>query len=132
MPLPAAAIAAYTAITGALPSAAPVLAGMAVGLGVVTSHEPGKIDMVQLNGNPEVAAQCVKGNVAALNNRLVAVVLPLSGTATVGVVIKRGVVGDPVMNVVLQEAAAGSQAEFRPLMPPEQQPDVITQIIAGC
>ena len=88
--------------------------------------------MVQLKGSPEVAAECVKVNVAALNTRLVAVVQPLNGTATMGVVLKRGVVGEPVLNVVLQEAASGSQAEFRPLMPPDQQPDVITQIIAGC
>jgi hypothetical protein len=91
---------------------------MAVSLGLITSHEPGKIDMVQLKGNPETAAECMKVNVASLNSRLVAVVQPLNGTSTMGLVIKRGVVGDPVLNVVLQEAAAGSQAEFRPLMPP--------------
>jgi|RhiMethySRZTD1v2_1073278.scaffolds.fasta_scaffold608544_2 hypothetical protein len=131
MPLPAAAYAAYISISSALP-AAPVIAGMAVTAGMIATHEPGRIDMVQLKGSPEVAAECVKVNVAALNTRLVAVVQPLNGTATMGVVLKRGVVGEPVLNVVLQEAASGSQAEFRPLMPPDQQPDVITQIIAGC
>ena len=131
MPFPAAAYAAYVGISSALP-AAPVIAGMAVGVGMIASHEPGRMDMIQLKSAPEVAAQCMKVNVAALNNRLVAIVQPLNGTATMGVVVKRGIVGDPVLNVVLEEVPTGSRVEFRPLMPPEQQPDVITQMISGC
>ena len=131
MPFPAAAYAAYVSISSALP-AAPVIAGMAVGVGMIASHEPGRIDMIQLKSAPEVAAQCMKVNVAALNNRLVAIVQPLNGTATMGVVVKRGIVGDPVLNVVLEEVPTGSRVEFRPLMPLEQQPDVITQMISGC
>jgi len=132
MPFPAAAYAAYVGISSVLP-AAPVIAGMAVGVGMIASHEPGRMDMIQLKSAPEVAAQCMKVNVAALNNRLVAIVQPLNGTATMGVVVKRGIVGDPVLNVVLEEVPTGSRVEFRPLIAPEQQPDVvITQMISGC
>lgn len=131
MPLPAVAYAAYVGISSAIP-AAPVIASMAIGAGMIASHEPGRIDMVQLKSGPEVAAECMKVNVAALNNRLVAIVQPLNGTATMGVVVKRGIVGDPVLNVILEEVPSGSRVQFRPLMPPEQQPDVITQMISGC
>ena len=50
-------------------TSAPVIAGMAVGVGMIASHEPGRMDMIQLKSAPEVAAQCMKVNVAALNNR---------------------------------------------------------------
>ena len=132
MPLPAAAVAAYSAIVNALPAAAPVIGAAAVGFGIVASHTPGAPDTVQLKGTPEVAAHCMKGNVAALKTRLAASVQPLYGTETMGVVVKRGSVGDPLVAIVIQEAGSGSRAEFRPLTPPDQQPDVIAKIIAGC
>ena len=132
LPLPAAAVAAYTAAVNALPAIAPVVAAGLVGLGLVVSHTPGQQDIVKLAGNPEVAAECLKRNVASLGTRLVAVVQPLHGTETMGVIVKRGTVGDPIMNVVIEEASTGSSAEFRPLLPAEQQPDVIARMIAGC
>ena len=132
MPIPAALVATYATVVGALPSAAPVLATAAIGLGVVVSHEPNQLETTQLAGKPEVAAECMQRNVASLNNRLVAVVQPLHGTDTMAVVVKRGVVGDPLMSIILHEAGSGSHAEIRPIAPPGQQPDVIAQMIAGC
>jgi hypothetical protein len=132
MPLPAAAIAAYTAVMNALPAAAPVIAAGAVSLGLVISHKPDQQDIVKLASEPEAAAECMQRNVAALNTRLVALVQPLQGTETMGVIVKRGIVGDPVLTVVIQQAVSGSTAEMRPLMPADQHPDVIAKLIAGC
>ncbi|MGZ8155951.1 MAG: hypothetical protein ACXWUK_11670 [Burkholderiales bacterium] len=69
MPIPATAMAAYAAVAGALPSATPVLAGMAVSVGLIMSHEPGRLDAVQLTNKPEVAAECVKRNVVSVKSR---------------------------------------------------------------
>jgi hypothetical protein len=132
MPIPAAAVAAYAAVAGALPSATPVLAGMAVSVGLIMSHEPGRLDAVQLTNKPEVAAECVKRNVVSLKSRLVAIVQPLHGTETMGVLVRRGIVGDPLFNVVIQESASGSHAEVRPLAAADQQPDLMARFIAGC
>jgi hypothetical protein len=133
MALPAVVIAAYTAFVNALP-AAPVIGGAAVGLGIVASHALSQPDtlQVQLAGTPELAAECMKRNVSALNTRLAAVVQPLFGTETMGVILKSGIAGDPLMAIVIQEGRSGSQAEFRALTPADQQPDVITKITAGC
>ena len=130
MPLPTAA-AVYSVLVNALP-AAPFVAAAAVGFGVVASHTPGQPDIVQLKGTPESAAECMQRNVTALNTRLAAAVQPLFGTERMGVLVKRGTVGDVVLTVVIEEAGNGSRAEFRPLLPSEEQPDVITRIIAGC
>ena len=132
MPVPAAAVAAYAAIVNALPAVAPVLGAGALTLGLVLTHKPEQQESAKLVGEPEAAAECMQRNVKALNTRLVAVVQPLQGTETMGVIVKRGIVGDPVMNVIIQQAASGSTAEFRPLLAPEQQPDVIAKLIAGC
>ena len=132
MPLPAAAAAAYTAAIHALPAVAPVVAAGLVSLGLVVSHQPEQQDIVKLTGTAEVAAECLQRNVAALNTRLVAMVQPLHGTETMGVVVKRGIVGDPIMNLVIQDSPAGASAEIRPLLPADQQPDVIARMIAGC
>jgi hypothetical protein len=132
MPLPALAVAAYAAFSSALPAAAPVIGAAAVSLAIIAAHKPEEPDLVKLSGSPEVAAECMKRNVAALNTRMVAFVQPLHGTATMGVIVRMGVVGDPIMNVVIQDAAAGSSAEFRPLVPADQQADMIARLIAGC
>jgi hypothetical protein len=63
---------------------------------------------------------------------MVAVIQPLHGTETMGLMIRRGIVGDPLFNVVLQESASGSQAHVRPIGAENPQPDVIAQIISGC
>jgi hypothetical protein len=132
MPVPAIAVAAYAAISSALPAAAPVIGAAAVSLAIVAAHKPEEPDLVKLTESPEAAAECMKRNVAALNTRMVAFVQPLHGTATMGVIVRMGVVGDPVMNVVIQDAVAGSSAEFRPLLPVPQQPDIVARLIAGC
>lgn len=132
MPLPALAIATYSAVVSALPGALPVLGTAAVALGIIATHTPAAPDAMRLAGTPEVAAECMKRNVASLNTSMVARVQPLHGTATMGVVVKRGIVGDPLMNIVIREAVSGSQAEVQSLASPDHEPDVIARIIAGC
>ena len=127
MPLPAALVAAYATLA----PAAPFIGAAVVGFGIIATHEPGRLESATLKGNPERAAECIQRNVSSLNTRLVAMVQPLRGTETMGVVLKSGVVGDPLLNVLIQESGAGSVAEFRPLTPADQQPDVIARIIAG-
>ena len=131
MPLPTAA-ALYAVVVSALPTAVPVLGVAALSFALINSHEPDRLDVARLSGTPEAAAECIARNVGSMNIRLAAVVQPLFGTEVMGVILKSDRVGQPLMNIVIQEAGAGSQAEFRPLVPPEQQPDVITKIIAGC
>jgi hypothetical protein len=132
MPLPAAAIAAYTALVNALPSAAPVLGAAVVSFGIIASHQPGLPDTVQLKGEPELAAECIKRNVASLNSKLVAVVQPLHGIEMVAVVLKKGIVGDPLMSVIIEQGLSGSRAELRSIEQPDQDPAVITKMMAGC
>jgi hypothetical protein len=132
MPVPALAVAAYAAISSALPTALPVIGAAAVSLAIISTHKTDEPDLVKLAGSPEIAAECVQRNVAAFRTRMVAYVQPLQGTATMGVIVKMGVVGDPLMNVVIQDTAEGSRAQFTPLVPPEQQPDMIARLIAGC
>ncbi|HYH41535.1 MAG TPA: hypothetical protein VD867_06105 [Burkholderiales bacterium] len=132
MPLPAAALAAYTAFLSSLPAAAPVIGVAAVGFVIVAAHDPHRLEEARLAGNPEVAAECLKRNVASLNTRLVATTQPLYGTSVMGVNVNAGVRGDALMVIVLQEAGSGSVAEFRPLAPPDPQPDILAKIIAGC
>jgi hypothetical protein len=132
MPVPALAVAAYAAISSALPAAAPVIGAAAVSLAIISAHKADEPDLVKLAGSPEVAAECMQRNVASLKTRMVAYVQPLHGTATMGVIVKMGVVGDPIMNVVIQDTVAGSRAQFTALGQPEQQPDMIARLIAGC
>ena len=132
MPIPAVAAALYSSIAGALPSALPVLGSAVVFLGLAATHEPDKLESAQLASRPEAAAECMRTNVAALNTRLTAAVQPLHGTETMGVTLKRGVVGDALLSVVIQEQGSGSRAECRPIAAPEEQPDVLRQMISGC
>jgi hypothetical protein len=130
MPLPAALVAAYSALA-ANASTAAFAGAAAVGLGIVATHTP-EPEVKMLTGTPEVAAECVSRNVPALGRTYVAVVQPLQGTATMAVIVRSGVVGDPFANVVLQTAQGGSTVDFRPLDVPAQQGDVLARLIAGC
>jgi hypothetical protein len=132
MPLPAVGAAAYAAFVNALPAALPVLGAAAVTVGLVSAHRPDAIDTARLVRMPEPAAECIRHNIAALNTKLVAVVQPLYGASTIGVTLKRGTFGEPIMNVVIREVETGSDVDFIPLVPPQEQPDVIARMIAGC
>ncbi|HEV3484855.1 MAG TPA: hypothetical protein VG106_05575, partial [Vicinamibacterales bacterium] len=85
-----------------------------------------------LMNKPESAAECMTRNIAALKGPLVVTGQPLYGTQVYGVSLKRGVTGNTVMTVLLMESDVGSNAEFTLLGPPEQQPDIIDKMIAGC
>ena len=129
--LPAIAAAVHAA-AAALPAATPFIAATAVGFGIVGSHVP-EPEVITLKGTPELAAECVKRSVASHADRLAAVVQPLYGAGTYGIVLKRGgVTGDPVMTVLLHETAGGTTADFRSLAPAGQYADVLAQMIAGC
>jgi hypothetical protein len=131
MPLPAAAVAAYTAFVSALPAAAPVIGMAAVTVAIIGSHDPNRIEETHLKGNPEAAAECVRQNVTS-NTRLAAVVQPLYGMSIMGVSLKAERTGDTVLNIVIHEQGTGSRAEFSPQAPPNQQPDILGKLIAGC
>ena len=129
--LPAIAAAIHAA-AAALPAATPVIATTLIGFGVVATHDPTP-EIIVLKGSPELAAQCVTHNATMRNTRLTAITQPLYGTATYSVVLKRGgVIGDPVMTVLLQETPAGSSVEFRPLAGVEQDPEAVAQMMTGC
>jgi hypothetical protein len=130
MPLPAIAISAYYAALQAAPAVAPAVGAALLGIGIANLNDPTKLDTVQLTTKAEPAAECMRQNVAALNSRLVAAVQPLQGTETMGVVIKRGIVGDPLMTIIIQDALSGSTAELRPIS--ESFPDLIPQVMRGC
>jgi hypothetical protein len=131
MPLPAAAAAAYAAFVSALPSAAPAIGMAAFTMAIIASHDPNRIEETHLKGNPEAAAECVRQNVTS-HTRLAAVVQPLYGMSIMGLSLKAERTGDTVLNIVIQEEGTGSRAEFRPLTPPDQQPDILGKLIAGC
>jgi len=130
--------AAYAALVSAFPTALPGIAAVApfagaavIGLGIVASHNPAPELSHALAGTPQVAAECIQRNAASQPTRLAAVMQPLFGNQSYGVIVKRGgVTGDPIMTVVIQEAVAGSTAEFNPLEP--DQVDVVTRLLAGC
>ena len=131
MPLPAAA-AVYAAVVSSLPAAAPLIGATAVSFAIIATHDPNKLEEAVLKGRPEAAAECVQKNVTALNTRLLAEVQPLHGTEVMAVLLRRGIAGDVVTDITLHESGSGSRAEFRPLTAPQNQPDVLTKIIAGC
>ncbi|HYC49172.1 MAG TPA: hypothetical protein VED01_27150 [Burkholderiales bacterium] len=128
-----AAAATYGAAAAAKYGGAAAVGGVSVFmLGVAATHDPaGDLTRALLN-KPESAAECITHNVAALKGPLVVTGQPLYGTQVYGLSLKRGVTGSPVMTVLLIESDVGSNAEFTPLGPREQQPDVIDKMIAGC
>ena len=110
---------------------APFAGAVAIGFGIVVSHDPVPDLTHAVSGTPQFAAECIERNAASQPGKLAAVVQPLFGNQTYGVIVKRGgITGDPVMTVVIQEALNGSTAEFRPLEP--GQADVVSQWLAGC
>ena len=58
LPIPVAAVAAYSAFLSALPSAAPFVGAAVVSAGIIISHEHGRLDTAQLKNGPELAADC--------------------------------------------------------------------------
>jgi hypothetical protein len=109
-----------------------VAGAAAVGLGLAAAHDPAGDLTRALAQKPEAAAECMSRNVAAMKGPLVLNGQPLYGTAVYGLSLKRGVTGSPVMTVLLTELPAGSTVEFTPLIPREEQPDLIDKMIAGC
>ena len=99
---------------------------------VSATHDPAGDLTRALMKKPEQAEECMTRNVAALKGPLVVSGQPLYGTQVYGLSLKRGVTGNPVMTVLLIEGDVGSNAEFTPLGPREQQPDVIDKMIDGC
>src|SRR4051812_30677754 len=130
MPIPAAIAAAYAALS-ANASTAAFAGAAAVSLGIVATHQPDP-DVKILASTPEVAAQCVSRNVPALGKTYVAVVQPLQGTATMAVIVKTGVAGNPYANVVLQTVDGGAQVNYQPVDVPPEREDVLARLIAGC
>jgi hypothetical protein len=133
MPLPIAAYAAaaYSAAMANLSTAGPVIAVSLLGFAAVASHDPNRLETALLKENPEAAAECV-ARVVTANTNLAAAVVPLHGTAVMGVTLRSERRGDPLMNIVIHQQGAVSQAEFHPLDPAQAHSDVIGKIIAGC
>jgi hypothetical protein len=135
---PALAVAIHAvaaALPGAAPSAlsaVPFIAASVVGLSIVATHNPAQDLVAFVRGTPEIAAECIQRTAEAHPSRLAAVSQPLYGAAIYGVVLKRGgAAGDPLVTVVIQDAGAGSSAEFRPVTS-DQQAELIEAIIAAC
>lgn len=135
---PALAVAIHAvaaALPGAVPAAAaaaPFVAASAAGLAIVASHNPAPDNVALVRGTPEIAAECIQRTAESHPAHLAAVAQPLYGAAIYGVVLKRGsVAGDPLITVVIQEAGAGSTAEFRPVTS-DPQSALIEAIIAAC
>jgi hypothetical protein len=132
--VPPAIAAAYAAFASAFPgvvSVAPFAGAVAIGFGIVATHNPQADLSHTLKGTPQVTAECIQRNAVSQPVRFAAVVQQLFGDQAYSVVVKRGgVTGEPVMTVLIQEAATGSTAEFRPLEP--EQGDAVTRLLAGC
>ena len=124
--------AALTAVSPTLVSVAPFAVATAVGLAIVATHDREADRFHNFNRFPEATADCMVRNVKALDSRLVAFSQPLYGSEVYDVTVKRGVVGEPVLRIVLTQTSVGAHAEVIPLVAPEQQPDVLAKIVAGC
>ena len=127
MPLPAALIPAYQAAATYLPGVAPLAGAAVFSLGMVATHTP---DTLQLASRPEMAAECIRRNVASLDPKLAATIVPLYGTESMGVTLKRSVVSPPLFNVVLTESGSGAVANYKVLQQ-GHEPDV-QKVFAGC
>jgi hypothetical protein len=126
------AVAAVLSTAAGALHVAPMLGGV-VGLAIIAAHTPEVENPgYTLTGSPELAAECMKRNIAAQNTRLVAIVQPLHGNHTYGVVLKMGPVGEPLLTAVIQEGAQGSTAEFRRMGAASEPADVVPAMIKGC
>ena len=123
---------AKSALAPAVIGAAPVLVVAAGGFAAVAIHDPAGDWTRVLAQQPDTVAECMTRNVAALKSRLVLVGQPLYGTDVYGLTLKRGVTGGPIMSVVLQATDVGSTAVFTPIDPPQQPPEMIEKMLAGC
>ena len=133
--LAAAAAAFLTSATAHMATVAPALIAPTAALIATVAlieYDRSTPKVYAMKAQSEIAVECVKRNVAALNKRLVAVATPLYGTEKFGVTVKRGVVGDPVMGILIQDTDTGSQAEFQPISGIEPPSEIDRKILEGC
>lgn len=124
-------IAAIKAAAPALVSAAPVAGVAAAGVLAVATHDPRGDLLRSFKEQPENVAACMVRNADSMKP-LVLQAQPLYGTGTMGLTLKRGVTGDTLLVAVLTMTKTGSDVEFRPLLPIEEQRDVLEKLVAGC